>query len=80
MVGVCRLTVNRDQFNGRLQQLVGIIEECWGSVTDAPSLAARGRKTQFKGRILAERGLSTAQADRQLREFLYRHRDWKINA
>lgn len=72
--------MNRDQLTGRLQQLVGIIEEFWGDVTGAPLLAATGREAQLAGQIRAERGLSTAQADRQLREFLYRHRHWKIDA
>lgn len=72
--------MNCEQLTGRVQQFVGSIEEYWGDVTDAPSLAASGKQTRFAGRIRTERGLSTAQADRQLREFLYRHRHWKINA
>jgi len=72
--------MNREQLTGRLQQFVGIIEEAWGNLSDEPELAASGRKARFTGRIRAQRGLSTAQADRQLGEFLHRHRHWKITA
>ncbi|MDP1524961.1 MAG: hypothetical protein Q8M20_04075 [Rhodocyclaceae bacterium] len=72
--------MNRDQWIGRLQQFVGIIEETWGHLSDEPELAVTGRKAQFTGRIRAQLGLSRAKADRQLGEFLHRHRHWKITA
>lgn len=70
--------MNRDQVIGRWQEVVGRIKECCGDVTGAQLLTAVGREARLAGRIRARRGLSTAQADRQLREFVYRNRHWKI--
>lgn len=72
--------MNRDQFIGLLQQSLGVIVEYWGDATDTPTRTAAGRQAQRTGRLLAQCGLTSAQADRQLREFLYRNRHWKTDA
>jgi len=70
--------MNRDRLIGQLQQLAGRLKETWGHLTGAPACVDSGRQAQFAGRIRAQRGLSAERAERQLSEFLYRHRDWKI--
>lgn len=72
--------MNRDQLAGRLEQAVGIIEEYWGTLRHDPALVAAGRQARFTGGIRARRALSSAIAERQLGEFLYRHRHWKTTA
>lgn len=72
--------MNRDQWAGGLEQAVGIIEEYWGNLRNDPVRAAAGRRARCAGKIRARCGLATADAERQLGEFLYRHRHWKITA
>jgi len=69
--------MNRDQFAGKREQFIGKLKEKWGALTDDSSLEADGRHDQFAGRIREQCGVSEACAERDLKDFLHRNRDWK---
>ena len=69
-------SMNLDRLQGSWQQLSGKFQEHWGSLTDDPHAVAAGRRDRLAGRVLEQRGISKQQAERQLQEFLIRHRNW----
>jgi uncharacterized protein YjbJ (UPF0337 family) len=71
------MNMNRERFAGQLEQFVGRVKECWGILTNDPALAAAGQYAQLAGRIRARCALSAERSERQLSEFLARHRDWE---
>ncbi len=71
--------MNRDRFEGRSKQLVGILMEQWGRLTrNHPHVVAGKRKQRF-GRLQEQYGTSIEGAARQLREFRARNRDWNTS-
>lgn len=68
--------MNHDRVAGRLEQVVGRLKQRWGMLTGDHSLESAGWRAQVDGLIRERRALSSEYADRQLGEFLDRHRDW----
>ena len=68
--------MNQDRVNGLCMQFSGNLKEKWGRLAGDPRTVAAGRSDRFAGRILEQRGLSAAESDRQLAEFMRRNRNW----
>jgi uncharacterized protein YjbJ (UPF0337 family) len=68
--------VNQDQVQGLLKQLGGNAKACWGALTGDPVTIAAGTRDRLAGLIQTQRGDSKQAADRQLAEFMHRHRKW----
>lgn len=68
--------MNQDRVSGICLQFSGTLKECWGKLAGNPRAAAAGKSERFAGRILEQRGLSAAESDRQLAEFMRRNRNW----
>lgn len=71
--------MNRDRVEGNLKQFSGILKEQWGRLTGNDLGVDAGRRDRLAGSIQARHGLSKEEAERQVREFLYRNRDWDIS-
>ena len=68
--------MNRDRIAGNLKQLGGRLREQWGRLTHDETGVNAGRRDQLAGSIQARHGMSKEEAERQLRDFLDRNRDW----
>lgn len=69
--------MNHDRFEGICRQLGGALREQWGTLAGDPLAVTAGRRMRRAGRIQEQRGLARRDADRQLAEFLSRHRNWR---
>ncbi|MBK5103144.1 MAG: CsbD family protein [Burkholderiales bacterium] len=72
--------MNRDRIAGKLKQLGGKLRQQWGRLTHDEAGVDAGRREQLAGSIQARHGLSKEEAERQLREFLDRNRDWNLSS
>lgn len=70
------LDMNPDRFLGVCQQVRGRIKQSWGVLVEDPNLVEYGVRDRLAGRVREQRGLSKEQSERQLREFMSRHRRW----
>lgn len=70
--------MNRDQMEGRWKQVAGKAKEHWARLTGDTLAAAAGRRDQLAGRIQERRGISNQQAARQIKDFMYRNRNWYL--
>jgi uncharacterized protein YjbJ (UPF0337 family) len=71
--------MNRDQIEGSLRQVTGKVKERWGMLTGDPVGAAGGRRDQLAGKVQMRRGISNQLAARQLKDFMYRNRNWNLS-
>lgn len=71
--------MNRDRVEGNLKQFSGKLKEQWGRLTRNGLGVDAGRRDQLVGSIQARHGRSKEEAERQVREFLHRNRDWDIS-
>ena len=71
--------MNRDRVEGNLKQLGGKLKEQWGNLTRNDVGVDAGRRDQLAGSIQVRHGLSKEEAERQVRDFLYRNRDWNLS-
>ncbi len=71
--------MNRDRVEGNLKQFSGKLQEQWGALTRNDLQVDAGRRDQLAGSIQARDGRSKEEAERQVREFLHRNRDWDIS-
>ena len=68
--------MNQDRFEGNWRQFGGKVKEQWGRLTNDPQREFAGRRDQLAGRIQERHGVAKEGADRQLKDFLDRNRDW----
>jgi len=52
------------------------MKQSWGVLVEDPNLVEYGSRDRLAGRVLEQRGLSKEQSERQLQEFMSRHRRW----
>jgi uncharacterized protein YjbJ (UPF0337 family) len=70
--------MNRDRFEGGMKQLGGVVEEQWGKLTGNPLRVDSGKRAQLFGKLQERHGTSKEDAERQLKDFLARNRDWDL--
>ncbi len=68
--------MNRDRWTGRLKQLGGGLKERWGVLTGDPLMVAAGRRASHEGKVQEQWAAARQAADRQLKEFTHRNRNW----
>ena len=68
--------MNRDRVEGNWKQFSGKLKEQWGKLTHDALGTHAGKRDQLAGSIQVRHGMSKEETERQLRDFLYRHRDW----
>lgn len=73
---LCVLDMNLDRFLGVCRQYRGRMKQTWGVLIEDANLVDHGARDRLAGRIQEQRGLSKEHSERQLREFMSRHRRW----
>jgi uncharacterized protein YjbJ (UPF0337 family) len=68
--------MNQDQAGGKWRQFKGKIKEQWGKLTDDDLTMIEGNRDQFIGRLQERYGIAKEEAERQLREFQNRNKDF----
>ena len=71
--------MNRDRFEGNWKQFGGKMKEHWGRLTNDPQREFTGKRDQLAGRMQVRYGISKEEAERQLKDFLDRNRDWDLS-
>ena len=71
--------MNRDRVEGRLKQISGKLKEQWGKLTHDESGVDAGRRDQLAGSVQVRHAMSKEETERQVRDFLYRNRDWDLS-
>ncbi len=71
--------MNRDRVEGNWKQFSGILREQWGKLTQDDSGVNAGRRDQLAGSIQVRHGVSKEESERQVRDFLYRNRNWDLS-
>lgn len=68
--------MNRDRIEGNWRQFSGSLREQWSKLLGDESGVEAGRRDQLAGSIQVRHGDSQEEAERQVRDFLYRNRNW----
>jgi uncharacterized protein YjbJ (UPF0337 family) len=71
--------MNRDRVEGNLKQFSGKLKEQWGRLTHDESGVDAGRRDQLAGSVQVRHAMSKEETERQVRDFLYRNRDWDLS-
>ena len=71
--------MNREQVEGNWKQFSGKLKEQWGRLAQNDSAVAAGKRDQLAGSIQVRHGISKEDTERQVRDFLYRNRDWDLS-
>ena len=61
--------MNKDQVEGRLDQVKGKVKEKWGDLTDDDLTYIDGKRDQLAGRIQERYGMAQDEAERQVKEW-----------
>jgi uncharacterized protein YjbJ (UPF0337 family) len=73
------MEMNRDRVEGNWKQFSGKLREQWGKLTRDDFSVNAGKRDQLAGSIQVRHGISKEEAERQVRDFLYRNRDWDLS-
>lgn len=65
--------MNREQLEGKWEQLKGKVRERWGDLTDDDVDRIQGKSERLSGVIQEKYGLTREEADRQVDEFCVTH-------
>ena len=68
--------MNRDRLQGKWKQFSGSVRERWGKLIDDRLSVVAGRHDQLAGKHQEQYGVHREEGERQLRDFLRRHRNW----
>jgi uncharacterized protein YjbJ (UPF0337 family) len=68
--------MNQDIFKGNWKQLKGKMQEQWGKLTDDDLDVAEGKRDQFLGKLQEKYGIAKDEAERQLKDFEDRTRNF----
>ncbi len=71
--------MNRDRVEGNWKQFSGKVRERWSKLLGDESGVESGKRRQLVGSIQARHGISKEEAERQVKDFLYRNRDWDLS-
>lgn len=61
--------MNKDQIDGKFEQLKGAIKKTWGKLTDDEIMTFNGKQEQFFGTIKEKYGLARADAEKRMELF-----------
>lgn len=69
--------MDRERMQGIWKQILGTFKEHWGVLTEDPFAIESGVRERAAGRKQEQRSIARREADRQLEEFVSRHRNWR---
>lgn len=69
--------MNWDIVEGNWKQFKGKAKEQWGKLTDDDLDVIAGKRDQLAGRVQEAYGVSKEEAEKQVRDFETRHKDWR---
>ena len=70
--------MNKDQVEGKWEQLKGKAKEKWGKLTDDDFDVIAGRRDQFLGKLQERHGIARDAAEKQLKEWQDRHPEFRF--
>ena len=73
------IDMSRDRVEGSWKQISGKLWEHWSQFRGDEAGVNAARHTQLAGRIQEQHGISKDEAERQLRDFRLRNRDWDLS-
>jgi len=62
--------MNKDQFEGKWEQIKGQVKEKWGKFTNDDMTVIKGERDQMLGKLQERYGYTTEQAERELSTFM----------
>ena len=68
--------MNQDQAGGKWKQFKGKVKEQWGKLTDDDLQMVEGKQDQLIGRLQERYGIARDEAERQIRDFQNKNRDF----
>ena len=68
--------MNKDKAAGQWKQIKGKVKEQWGKLTDDDLTVLEGNQEQLTGKIQQRYGIAKEEAERQVRDFRTRNRDF----
>jgi len=71
--------MNRDRVEGNWKQFSGKLKEQWGKLTHDELFLNAGRRDQLVGGIQVRHGNAKEETARQVKDFLYRNRNWNTS-
>jgi uncharacterized protein YjbJ (UPF0337 family) len=71
-----RIDMNLDRSYGTWKQVRGKVKQQWGALIGDPATVVAGTRELLAGKVQEQRGISKQEADRQLQDFMSRHRNW----
>ncbi|MDR6586086.1 CsbD family protein [Herbaspirillum sp. BH-1] len=69
--------MNWDIVEGNWKQFKGKAKEQWGKLTDDDLDVIAGKRDQLAGRVQEAYGVSKDEAEKQVRDFEDRNKDWR---
>jgi len=72
--------MNHDRIEGKWKQFSGALRERWGELTGNRLRVIAGRHDQHAGKAQELYGIKKAEAQRELKEFLHRNRQWDVSS
>ncbi|MBG7622533.1 CsbD family protein [Herbaspirillum sp. AP02] len=69
--------MNWDIVEGNWKQFKGKAKEQWGKLTDDDLDVIAGKRDQLAGRVQEAYGVSKDEAEKQVRDFEERNKDWR---
>jgi uncharacterized protein YjbJ (UPF0337 family) len=73
------MDMNRDRVAGSWKQFSASVQEQWSRIVGDELGVSAAQRTRLAGSFQVRRGRSAEDAERQLREFLDRNRDWDLS-
>jgi uncharacterized protein YjbJ (UPF0337 family) len=73
------MDMNWDRVEGNWKQFGGKLKEQLGKLTHDDLGVNAGKRDQLAGSIQVRHGISKEESERQVRDFLYRNRDWDLS-
>ena len=61
--------MNKEQTQGKAEQITGKIKETWGKLTDNDIALLKGNRQEFYGKLEKQYGIAKEEAERQIKEF-----------
>lgn len=69
--------MNWDIVEGNWKQFKGKAKEQWGKLTDDDLDVIAGKRDQLAGRVQEAYGVSKDEAEKQIRDWEVRNKDWR---
>ena len=70
--------MNSERLVGVCREFTAKMNETWGEITGDPLRVDAGRLGQIRAKNQQRSGIESEQSRRQMRDFLYRNRNWHI--